>query len=478
MRRHLWVWSLLIAFVLSGGIGQAQGPRVTVVTPSKGTTAENQPTSRSIDANTTALDVNVASGGAGGGVAQTQVRDSGDTAWVNVGPAAGNAKMPATIYSSTGTELATSTNPLRVDPTGTTTQPVSGTVTANQGGTWTVQPGNTANTTAWLVTGTGGTFPISGNLTGNQATNTVQLGGTAISLNTGVRDTGTQRVTIATNDVVPASQSGTWTVQPGNTANTTAWKVDGSAVTQPVSGTVTANIGTSGSLALDATLSATQPRNITQFGGTAISTGAGAGGLGIPRVTVSNDSTVILGTGAATIGALSANQSINAAQFGGSAVVTGTGAGGAGIPRVTVSNDSSLAANQSVNQNQVGGVAVFAERCQREEKTYVTINQTAGTQLATGVAAERIYICSINVVSATAQNIAVVSGTGTVCATGIAGVIGGSTAATGWNLAANGGVVHGNGAAAVANTKVNADNLCLLQSGAGQVSGSLAYVSN
>ena len=33
------------------------------------------------------------------------------------------------------------------------------------------------------------------------------------------------------------TQSGTWVVQPGNTANTTAWKVDGSAVTQPVSGT-------------------------------------------------------------------------------------------------------------------------------------------------------------------------------------------------------------------------------------------------
>ena len=36
---------------------------------------------------------------------------------------------------------------------------------------------------------------------------------------------------------VTATQSGTWTVQPGNTANTTAWKVDGSGVTQPVSGT-------------------------------------------------------------------------------------------------------------------------------------------------------------------------------------------------------------------------------------------------
>lgn len=94
-------------------------------------------------------------------------------------------------------------------------------------------------------------------------TNLSQQGGVAISLNTGVRDTGTQRVTIATNDVVPvtdnsgsltvdnggtfavqAAQSGTWTVQPGNTANTTAWKVDGSAVTQPVSGTVTATQAT------------------------------------------------------------------------------------------------------------------------------------------------------------------------------------------------------------------------------------------
>lgn len=39
-----------------------------------------------------------------------------------------------------------------------TTQPISGAV--SQSGTWTVQPGNTPNSTAWLVTGTGGTFPI------------------------------------------------------------------------------------------------------------------------------------------------------------------------------------------------------------------------------------------------------------------------------------------------------------------------------
>lgn len=50
--------------------------------------------------------------------------------------------------------------------------------------------------------------------------------------------------TTTVSGTVAATQSGTWTVQPGNTANTTAWKVDGSAVTQPVSGTVTANMGT------------------------------------------------------------------------------------------------------------------------------------------------------------------------------------------------------------------------------------------
>ncbi len=52
---------------------------------------------------------------------------------------------------------------------------------------------------------------------------------------------GGQSVTISgalptgANTIGAVTQSGTWTVQPGNTANTTAWKVDGSAVTQPTS---------------------------------------------------------------------------------------------------------------------------------------------------------------------------------------------------------------------------------------------------
>lgn len=51
------------------------------------------------------------------------------------------------------------------------------------------------------------------------------INGVAPAFGTGVRGATVQRVTIATDDVVPASQSGTWTVQPGNTANTTPWLV-------------------------------------------------------------------------------------------------------------------------------------------------------------------------------------------------------------------------------------------------------------
>jgi hypothetical protein len=68
------------------------------------------------------------------------------------------------------------------------TQPVSGTVSAAQSGTWTVQPGNTANTTAWLVTGTGGTFPITAAslpLPAGAATSALQGGGLPAALGAG-----------------------------------------------------------------------------------------------------------------------------------------------------------------------------------------------------------------------------------------------------------------------------------------------------
>lgn len=136
-------------------------------------------------------------------------------------------------------------------------------------------------------------------------------------------------------------------------------------------------------------------------------------------------------------------------------------------------------ANQSVNVAQVGGTAVVADPCRANAKSYASVNQTASAQLATGTAGKKIYICSINLVTATAQNIALVEGTGTTCGTSTAGVpgFGGSTAATGWNLAANGGLTYGNGASALGRESTAADNVCLLQSSSGQVSGGISYVA-
>ena len=124
--------------------------------------------------------------------------------------------------------------------------------------------------------------------------------------------------------VTAATQGGTWTVQPGNSANTTPWlatinqggnsasvtganalKVDGSAATQPVSGTFfQATQPVSCASAATCPVNASQvggpwTQNVTQFGSTNVSTGTGAGGPGIPRVTVSNDSATNQTTGTA-----------------------------------------------------------------------------------------------------------------------------------------------------------------------------------
>lgn len=58
---------------------------------------------------------------------------------------------------------------------------------------------------------------------------------TIASDSTGVLSVDDNAGSLTVDGTVAATQSGTWTVQPGNTANTTAWKTDGSAVTQPVS---------------------------------------------------------------------------------------------------------------------------------------------------------------------------------------------------------------------------------------------------
>ena len=132
------------AVPVTGTFWQATQPisAASLPLPTGASTSANQPTNSAIGATTSGQTGTLMMGAALTGLPTATTADS----WpISINPANGG---------------------VRVDPSGVTS-PVSGTVTANQGGTWTVQPGNTANTTAWKVDGSAVTQPVSGTVSAN-----------------------------------------------------------------------------------------------------------------------------------------------------------------------------------------------------------------------------------------------------------------------------------------------------------------------
>jgi hypothetical protein len=94
------------------------------------------------------------------------------------------------------------------------------TVAVTESGAWTVQPGNTPNTTAWLF----GLNTTPSLANGNGVVPT--QGGSVLSATNGLYSNLLQgnAVLSATNGLfVAPTTAATWTVEPGNTANTTPW---------------------------------------------------------------------------------------------------------------------------------------------------------------------------------------------------------------------------------------------------------------
>jgi hypothetical protein len=253
-----------------------------------------------------------------------------------------------------------------------TTSSFTNRLKVNTDGSVNIQPGNTANSTAWLVTGTGGTFPVTGTfwqatqpVSGTFWQTTQPVSGTfwqatqpisaaSLPLPTGAAaDTSVNGILLGQASTTsgqkgPLLQGAVTTASPSYTTAQTsplsltlagALRVDASATTQPVSGTVTANAGTNmstASLALEsggnlATIagsisSSRSQSNVAQFGGTAVSTGTGAGGAGIPRVTVSNDST-ILSSGTVAAGSAPTGNPLRSGALGRSTLPTEVTAG-------------------------------------------------------------------------------------------------------------------------------------------------------
>lgn len=182
--------------------------------------------------------------------------------------------------------------------------------------------------------------------------------------------------------------------------------------------------------------------------------------------------------------ALPANQSVNVAQVNGVATTTGAGATGTGVQRVNDVASSATAAAVPASAAYTGGsdgtnlVGFFVDPCAGAAKTYSPVNIVTATttRFAAPAASKKTYICSIVLVTAAANNVNIIEGTGGTCGTATAGVAGGTTAATGLNLAANGGLTLGNGASSVMATAGSNVDMCLITSAAVQLSGHISWV--
>lgn len=184
--------------------------------------------------------------------------------------------------------------------------------------------------------------------------------------------------TYTTGNINPLSltTSGALRVDLGATsANATAVKVDGSAVTQPVSGTVS--------------ITSNSAVNVAQMNGVATTMGNGVSGTGVQRVTIASDSTGTL-AGVTTVTTLT-NQSqeggVNISLNAG-AVDTGTRrvvqANGAGKTIVSKSGSASTSGNNTLVAAGTNRLKVFAFSLSTSSTTALTVkfqDGASGTDL-------------------------------------------------------------------------------------------------
>lgn len=449
------------------------------------------------------------------------------------------ASLPLPTGASTLAEQQTQTTALQVidnlpNTLGSTTSGQSGALAL--GAVTTAAPSYTnAQSNALSLTtagalrtdGSATTQPVSGSVTANAGTNlntsalALESGGNLATVAGAVRaedvasaDAHTGIPALAVRKATPANTSGTdgdyenlqmsagrlWVDASGKTLT-----VDGSGVTQPVSGTVTVG-----------TFPDNEPINVAQMNGVAVSMGNGASGTGVQRVTIANDSTgqVTLAAGSNTIGALTANQSVNVAQINGVTPLMGAGNTGTGSHRVTLATDQAALVglgiyaedapeaaggnlamsgsvrrdtpatsagasgdNATINTNASGAVWVSqVDPCSSEAKTTDPISITADTVIIAATSGKKNYICSLVIVAGAAEIASITEGTGSTCGTSEAALAGSTTDANGLSFAANGGVsAIGGNATIIAGKTANVDT-CLNVSGSNRVSGWVTWV--
>lgn len=362
------------------------------------------------------------------------------------------------LRNASGTEIGTAGTPLRVDPVGTTTQPISGTVTVNQS--------------------------------------------TASSLNATVVGTGTF--------VVQAAQSGAWTVNPTTAAN---WGIGSSTQNSASVANGSLVLGQFNTTPTTITSGNMSPFQLDNAGNLLVNikAGAGSGGTALTdQAAFTQGTTSITPIGCLFIGSYSAITTGHA----GVASCTNTGALNVQVTNTNV-NGSAPSANSApvviasdqgavatkaasaafasgslasgavvdiTNLSGATGSAVPAKASytgaissgnltgiiQSDNSVAINVSTATTTQLVALTSAQKIYVTGYDVVAGGTGNITFEYGTGTACATG-------TTALTGaYPLTAQSGLTKGGGLGPV--LVVPAGNaLCVLTSAAVQMSGSVAY---
>lgn len=248
-----------VAGTPAGGVVSIQGVASGTVVPVSGTITANIGTTNGLALDTSVNGIIVSQGSTTSGEKGVLTQGAVTTA------------APTYTTAQTSPLSLTTAGSLRVDGSGTT-QPVSGTITANAGtGNFTVVQSTASSLNATIVgTTAAGSGASSGLVTiqGNASGTPVPVSGTVTATNASVSATGSTppaSATYAGASVTTAAPTYT-TGQMSALSLTTSGslRVDGSGSTQPVSGTVTANIGTTNGLTLDATITGgTQRTKIT-----------------------------------------------------------------------------------------------------------------------------------------------------------------------------------------------------------------------
>jgi len=188
--------------------------------------------------------------------------------------------------------LGTSAHPLRIDPTGTTVQPVSGTVST--GGLTDTQLRATAVPVSGPLTDTqlrATAVPVSGSVT---VSGTVAFSNASIGVTQGTSPwviSGAVTATLAaeTTKVIGTINQGTspWITSGAVTVSGGDWLTDTQlrAIAVPISGSITANAGSNlntSALALDTTLiGGTQKTKIVDTGGTNVASVSATGAVSV-----------------------------------------------------------------------------------------------------------------------------------------------------------------------------------------------------